>query len=188
MGPAHGVPPLTIAVNISALQLIQPDFTDQVARIIRESGIDPQWIELEITESVAIQSVETTVAKLVQLKNLGVKLAIDDFGTGYSSLSYLRRFPIDKLKVDQSFVRNLTKDANDAAITRAVIQLGHSLNLKVIAEGVETTEHLDRLQDYACDEMQGYLFSKPLPAEDLENLLKAGKALPRHDAQLRTAA
>lgn len=182
------LPPLTVAVNISALQFIHPDFTDQVARIIRESGIDPQWIELEITESVAIQSVEATVAKLAQLKNLGVKLAIDDFGTGYSSLSYLRRFPIDKLKVDQSFVRNLTKDANDAAITRAVIQLGHSLNLKVIAEGVETTEHLDRLQDYACDEMQGYLFSKPLPAEDLENLLRAGKALPRHDTQLRTAA
>ena len=184
----RGLPPFTVAVNISARQFIQPNFTELVARVIREYDIDPQWIELEITESVAIQSVETTVATLARLKVLGVKLAIDDFGTGYSSLSYLKRFPIDKLKVDQSFVRNLTKDANDAAIARAVIQLGHSLNLKVIAEGVETTEHLARLRDYGCDEIQGYLFSKPLPAADLEKLLRTGKALPRGEIQLRPAA
>ena len=183
----RGLPPLTVAVNISARQFIQPDFTELVARIIRESGIEPQWIELEITESVAIQSIDTTVATLARLKSLGIKLAIDDFGTGYSSLSYLKRFPVDKLKVDQSFVRNLTRDANDAAIARAVIQLGHSLNLKVIAEGVETTEHLARLQDYGCDEIQGYLISKPLPPADLENLLRAGTTLSQ-DRMLPHAA
>jgi diguanylate cyclase (GGDEF)-like protein len=184
----RGLPALTVAVNISARQFIQPDFTERVARIIHEAGIDPRWIELEITESVAIQNVETTCATLARLKTLGVRLAIDDFGTGYSSLSYLKRFPVDKLKVDQSFVRNFTRDENDAAITRAIIQLGHSLNLRVIAEGVETAEHLVRLHEYGCDEIQGYLFSKPLPAEELEKLLWAWKALPQEKRELRAAA
>lgn len=160
-----------------ARQFHHPGFTRTVAEALADSGLEPQHLELEITESVAMQNAEITIATLRELKAMGVKLSIDDFGTGYSSLSYLKRFPIDKLKVDQSFVRNMTEDANDTAIARAVISLGHSLNLKVIAEGVETYEHLDQLRRYGCDEIQGYLFSKPLSAADMAALLAEGRRL-----------
>lgn len=173
----QGLPALTVAVNISARQFQQKDFTQMAGRVLRETGLRPEYLELEITEGVVMQNAELAVATLRELKSMGIKLSIDDFGTGYSSLSYLKRFPIDKLKVDQSFVRNLTSDANDAAITRAVIDLGHSLNLKVIAEGVETHQHLAFLHAHACDEIQGYLFSRPVPADKFAKILTEDRRL-----------
>ncbi len=129
-------------------------------------GLDPHWLELELTESIAMGQVETTLAKLKILSDARIKLAIDDFGTGFSSLSYLKRFPIDTLKIDRSFVSQCTHDADDAAIIRAVIRLAHSLGLTVIAEGVETEEQLAFLRLEGCDEIQGYWYSRPLSAAD----------------------
>ncbi len=162
---------ITMAVNISARQFQHPEFTRIVATTLQQTGLEPQFLELEITESVAMHDAEKTIATLIELRNLGLQLSIDDFGTGYSSLSYLKRFPISKLKVDQSFVRNMVSDANDAAITKTVILLGQSLNLKVIAEGVETAEQLALLKQFDCDEVQGYFFSRPVPSADLAKLL-----------------
>lgn len=162
---------VTVAVNLSARQFLDPTLADTVAPILKETGLPPQYLELEVTESAAMHSVELAVTTLNSLRAIGVKLSIDDFGTGYSSLAYLKRFPIDKLKVDQSFVRHLSEDANDAAIAQAVINLGHSLGLKVIAEDVETPEHLAMLRSYGCEEMQGYLFSKPRPAAEITPML-----------------
>ena len=160
-----------MAVNISARQFHGRDLPGVVERILAQTGLPPGNLELEVTESVAMRDVELTIAVLKKLKEIGVKLSIDDFGTGYSSLNYLKRFPIDKLKVDQSFVRNLTTDANDVAIAGAIIALGHSLKLKVIAEGVETRGQLDLLRRYGCDEMQGYLFSRPLSGAEFAQLV-----------------
>ena len=164
---------LIMAVNISARQFQHPEFTELVSAVLKETGLDPRYLELEITESVAMHDAEKTIATLNNLRVLNLQLSIDDFGTGYSSLSYLKRFPINKLKVDQSFVRNMTTDPNDASITKSVILLGQSLNLSVIAEGVETAEQLALLKQFGCDEVQGYFFSKPVPADDLERLLGA---------------
>lgn len=166
--------PVTLAVNISARQLQHPDFVASVDQILRDTGLDPARLELEITESVAMQDAERTIATLNALRRLGVRLAIDDFGTGFSSLSYLQRFPLDKVKVDQSFVRNITRDAT---IALSVILLARSLQLRVIAEGVETREQVDVLRGYGCDEMQGYYFGRPVPAEEVEALLRAGHRL-----------
>jgi len=166
-----GLPALTVAVNVSARQFHSRDLPGMVERILAETGLPPGNLELEVTESVAMRDVEFTIAALTKLKEIGVKLSIDDFGTGYSSLNYLKRFPIDKLKVDQSFVRNLTTDANDATIAKAIIALGRSLKLKVIAEGVETRGQLDLLRRYGCDEMQGYLFSRPIPVAEFAQLV-----------------
>ena len=170
---AAGFDDLIVAVNISARQFQHPKFTELVSAIIQETGIDPRYLELEITESVAMFDAEKTIATLNHLRALNLQLSIDDFGTGYSSLSYLKRFPINKLKVDQSFVRNMTTDANDASITKSIILLGQSLNLSVIAEGVETAAQLARLKQFGCDEVQGYFFSKPVPPNELECLLGA---------------
>ncbi|MBI4206633.1 MAG: bifunctional diguanylate cyclase/phosphodiesterase [Betaproteobacteria bacterium] len=172
-----GLPRLRVAVNISARQFRSPDLPQTIESILHETGLDPRDLELEITESVAMQDVELAIATLRKLKQIGVGLAIDDFGTGYSSLSYLKRFPIDRLKVDQSFVCNLTTDANDAAIAEAVITLGRSLNLKVIAEGVETGGQLEVLRRYGCHEMQGYLFSGPVAAAEFARLVIEGECL-----------
>jgi EAL domain-containing protein (putative c-di-GMP-specific phosphodiesterase class I) len=166
--------PVTLAVNISARQLQHPDFVTSVADVLRETGLDPARLELEITESVAMQDAEQTVATLNALRRLGVRLAIDDFGTGFSSLSYLQRFPLDKVKVDQSFVRGI---AHDATIALSVILLARSLQLGVIAEGVETREQVDTLRTYGCEEMQGYYFGHPMPAEEIETLLRSGHRL-----------
>ena len=163
---------LLVAVNISARQFQHPGFIGMVTAALNKTGIDPHYLELEITESVAMQEAEKTIATLNALRSMNIQLSIDDFGTGYSSLSYLKRFPINKLKVDQSFVRNMTTDYNDASISKAIILLGQSLNLKVIAEGVETAEQLALLQQFGCDEVQGYFFSKPLPHADLEQFLR----------------
>lgn len=170
-----GFATLTMAVNISARQFQHPEFVEFVAQVLKETGVDPKYVELEITESVVMHDAEKTIATLEELRALHVQLSIDDFGTGYSSLNYLKRFPIHKLKVDQSFVRNMASNTNDAAITKSVIKLGQSLNLKVIAEGVETTEQLALLKQFGCDEVQGYLFSKPVSNSDMEQLLRSAR-------------
>ena len=174
-----GLPPIRIAVNLSALQFRQPDLVGMVARILAETGFDPvtQGLELELTESLLMKNVGETVATLHRLHEMGVKLSIDDFGTGYSSLSYLKRFPLNSLKIDQSFVRDLSSNPDDAAIVSAIIALGHGLKLSVIAEGVETAGQLAYLRELKCDEMQGFLFSRPVPASEITQLLQEGKLL-----------
>jgi diguanylate cyclase (GGDEF)-like protein len=162
---------LTVSVNLSARQFSQPDLVAQVRNALQETGLEPELLELEITESNAMQNAENTIRTLRELKAAGVRISMDDFGTGYSSLNYLKRFPIDTLKLDQSFVRDSTTDASDAAIISAVIVMAHSLNLKVVAEGVETKEQLDFLRHRDCDTIQGFYFSAPLAAEELEPYL-----------------
>lgn len=160
-----GLPPLQIAVNLSARQFQQSNLAATVAGILKETGLDPQYLELEITESIAIQDINFTIDLLQEFQGMGIAIAMDDFGTGYSSLSSLKHIPIDKLKIDRTFIRDLVTDPHDAAIIEAVVALGQGLNLKVVAEGVETPEQLQFLQSVHCDAIQGYLFSKPLPAE-----------------------
>jgi two-component system CheB/CheR fusion protein len=172
-----GLPPLPVAVNVSAIQFRQPRFPETVAKALRETGLAAQYLELELTESVLMQHAEAAMASLQNLRALGVRLSIDDFGTGYSSLGYLRRFPIHRLKIDVSFMRDVTTDAGAAAITNAIIAMGRSLKLRVLAEGVETREHLALLQTQGCDEMQGYYFCRPLPADELAKLLREGRTL-----------
>lgn len=159
---------LRISVNVSALQFQQPDFVENIARELHESQLGPDCIELELTESILIRDVEETLKKLASLAALGVKMSIDDFGTGYSSLSYLKRFPINKLKIDRSFVMHLPDDESDVAIVTAIISMAHALRLKVIAEGVETEEQKKLLQSLNCDEVQGFLYARALTAEDFE--------------------
>ena len=166
--------PLIIAVNISARQFVAADFTQKVAAVLADTGARPADVCLEITESVLLDDAEETIAKLEELKALGVHLAIDDFGTGYSSLSYLRRFPVDILKVDQSFVSGLGHDPEDSAIVQAVIQMGKALRMTTLAEGVETAHHLIELRELECDVAQGFHFARPVPAEQFEALLDAG--------------
>jgi diguanylate cyclase (GGDEF)-like protein/PAS domain S-box-containing protein len=169
---AAGLPPMVVAVNVSAPQFRMKDFYSSVTAALSLAGLDSHWLELELTESILIQDVEQTLCLLEDIKALGVSLSVDDFGTGYSSLSYLKRFPVDKLKVDQSFVRDLTTDADDHAIAASIIAMGHRLGLRVVAEGVESAEHLAILRDESCDEYQGYFFSRPVPAAAIEALLR----------------
>lgn len=169
---AMGFPPLRIAVNLSARQFQQQNVVGMVGQVLRETGLDPHCLELELTESMIMQNVEESIATLCALKALGVHLSIDDFGTGYSSLNYLTRFPIDTLKIDQSFVRDLPTDPEAAVIATTIITLAHSLSLKVIAEGVESEAQLDFLRDHGGHEAQGYLYSRPLPAEEIEGHLR----------------
>ena len=168
----QGFEEFVMAVNISVRQFQHPGFIQLVADILQETGLSPTKLELEITESLAMHDAEKNIATMKELSELGIQLSIDDFGTGYSSLSYLKRFPINKLKVDQSFVRNMTSNTDDASIAQSVIMLGQSLGLTVIAEGVETTEQLAMLEQYGCDEVQGYLFSKPISSDALEKFLR----------------
>lgn len=154
-----------VAVNLSALQFKRGDIEQSVTKALLASGIEPGMLELELTESILIRDTENVLATVKRLKSMGVKLSIDDFGTGYSSLSYLKRFEVDKLKIDQSFIRDLATDPEDAAIVRAIVQMAHSLGLRTIAEGVETTLLLDHLRLNGCDEAQGYLYARPMPAE-----------------------
>jgi diguanylate cyclase (GGDEF)-like protein/PAS domain S-box-containing protein len=172
-----GLPPMPVAVNISAMEFRNKDFVDGVRAILRETRLKPRYLELEITESVLMQDAEATASALTELKGIGVRLAIDDFGTGYSSLSYLRQFPIDTLKIDQSFVREITAGSRDSTIVTAVISMGKSLKQRVIAEGVETAEQLAFLQAQHCGEGQGYHFSRPVSAEGFVTLLNATKEL-----------
>jgi PAS domain S-box-containing protein len=166
-----GYPPVHVAVNIASPHFRQGGLMDSVARALRDTGLDPRWLELEVTESMLMQSVDTTLETLFKLKDMGVRLAIDDFGTGYSSLSYLKRFPLDTLKIDRSFVKDLPRDAEDAAIAKAIIAMARSLKLAVVAEGVETAEQLAFLQQHGCDLVQGFLFSRPVPADEFAALL-----------------
>ncbi len=162
-----GLPPLRIAVNLSARQLRDTSFVSAVERILKETGIGPSALEIEITESMLMSDSENVVNSLGQLHDMGIHIAMDDFGTGYSSLSYLKRFPIDTIKIDQSFVADITTSTDDAEIIKTIISMGQTLNRKVVAEGVETKEQLSMLGDYHCDEIQGYFISRPLPAEQL---------------------
>ncbi|MEP6802145.1 MAG: EAL domain-containing protein, partial [Acidobacteriota bacterium] len=172
-----GHPRLAVAVNLSARQFQQADLVSQVRSALESADLAPEFLDLEITESNAMQNAEVSISTLWDLKNLGVQLSMDDFGTGYSSLNYLKRFPIDRLKIDQSFVRDVTTDPDDAAIASAIIAMAHSLELTVVAEGVETEPQLAFLRDQRCDEMQGYLVSRPVaPARFLELLEENRKA------------
>jgi diguanylate cyclase (GGDEF)-like protein len=166
-----GLAPIRVAVNLATRQFSDQELARKIERILRQTGLDPDGLELEITEGTIMEDTETAIKVLNDLKGMGLQVAIDDFGTGYSSLTYLKRFPIHTLKIDQSFVRDITTDRHDASIVATIIGLGHSLNLKVVAEGVETQEQLNLLRASQCDEYQGYLTSKPLPAREFEVLL-----------------
>ena len=171
-----GLPPLVVSVNLSPIQFRRAGLVRQVAGTLEETGLEARWLELELTESFIMQDAERINLAMGELKALGVEIAVDDFGTGYSSLSYLKRFPVDRLKIDKSFVQDVTHDPDDAAIARAIISLGHSLNLRVVAEGVETREQMDFVRRHGCDEIQGYFFSRPLDAESFEALLRTHTA------------
>jgi diguanylate cyclase len=162
----------TMAVNISAVQLRDENFIDGVFAILKDTGLDAQSLELELTESVLMKHAESAASILKTLRAKGVQLAVDDFGTGYSSLSYLRKFPIDTLKIDQSFVGQITTVPDETIIVAAVISMGRSLRLRVVAEGVETKEQLAFLHAHQCDEAQGYYFSRPVPPQEFAKLLK----------------
>ncbi|NVD97801.1 EAL domain-containing protein [Massilia sp. BJB1822] len=172
-----GLPPLRVAVNISARQLLQKDFADSVEAALNTTGLAPQYLELEITETTLMENAQETLQALHQLRNLGVRLSIDDFGTGYSSLSYLKRFPVDIIKIDRSFVRDVPHDTDDAAIVTAIIALAHSLRLEVVAEGVETEAQLRFLRSRQCDLLQGYHLSPAVPADEFARLVREREAL-----------
>jgi EAL domain-containing protein (putative c-di-GMP-specific phosphodiesterase class I) len=163
---AQGHTGFRMAVNLSVRQFADERLPELVAQTLHDTGLPAHMLELEVTESLALQSIATTLGTLHALKRLGIKLSMDDFGTGYSSLAYLKRYPLDTLKVDQSFVRNITHDKGDAAITQTVVAMAHSFGLNVIAEGVETPEQLAFLRQIGCEEFQGYLFSRPVPASE----------------------
>lgn len=169
---ARGLPAIPVAVNISAAHFSSPHFRETVVDVLEATGLQPGFLELEITESALMHNPTATAESLKAMREIGVQLSVDDFGTGYSSLSYLKHFPIDKLKIDQAFVAGIPDDADDTAITLAVIQMARSLKLKVIAEGVETAEQLAFLREHACDQIQGYYFSRPLPPEEFAALLE----------------
>jgi diguanylate cyclase (GGDEF)-like protein/PAS domain S-box-containing protein len=168
---ALGLPPTVVSVNVSARQFRANNFVRTVAETLKETGLDPRYLEIELTESV-MHDAPQLVAMLGELKRIGVQIAIDDFGTGYSSLSSLKRFPVDRLKVDRSFVEHIASDPDDAAIVRTIIALGRNLGMKVVAEGVETAQQMQFLREHACDEVQGYFFSRPVPAQQFEDLLR----------------
>jgi diguanylate cyclase (GGDEF)-like protein/PAS domain S-box-containing protein len=167
----EGLPPMRIAVNVSAVQFRQDGFRDLVRRVLRETELDPQYLELELTESLLLTNADVMFSVLQELSEMGLKLAIDDFGTGYSSLSYLRQFPVNKLKIDRSFVRDVAVNPDDAAITTAIIGMAKTLNLKVLAEGVEDEAQMSFLRAHRCDEIQGYYFSHPLLADEVADRL-----------------
>ncbi|MBK8568571.1 MAG: EAL domain-containing protein [Nitrosomonadales bacterium] len=173
----QGLMKITMAVNLSAVQFRQKNLGEIIKAILYESGLAPSGLELEITEGVVMQDAEAAILLLEDMKAMGLKLSVDDFGTGYSSLSYLKRFPIDKFKIDQSFVRDLATDTDDAVIVSTIISMAHSLKLKVIAEGVETAEQLAFLKQQGCDEIQGYYFSQPVSAEEFTKLLSSDRGL-----------
>jgi diguanylate cyclase (GGDEF)-like protein/PAS domain S-box-containing protein len=167
-----GEKPFRVAVNVSGQQIIEGDLIASIQQVLVDHQVDPHWLEIELTESSLMENTSRTIASLKTLQQMGIKVSIDDFGTGYSSLAYLRRFPIDKLKIDIAFIREVTSNPQDAAIAKTIIELAHSLDLQVIAEGVETVEQLAFLTANGCDQVQGYLFSRPLPISELDELLR----------------
>ncbi|WUR15081.1 EAL domain-containing protein [[Empedobacter] haloabium] len=184
---ASGAGAVQLSVNVSGIQFFVGGLQEEVLKALREHDIPPELLELELTESSLMSNAEETITVLQTLKELGIKISIDDFGTGYSSLAYLKRFPIDKLKIDIAFVREVTSNPDDAAIVLAIINMAHSMKLKVIAEGVEKDAQLAYLRRHDCDEMQGYYFSRPVPADDFEAMLREGRYLqtPADEAQDR---
>lgn len=172
-----GYPALCVSVNISAIQFHQPQFIPLIKQVLKETGLEPEHLCLEITENVAMNNIPQVIETMHHLKELGVRISIDDFGTGYSSLSYLKRFRVHTLKIDQSFIRDVTSDEDNAAIVTALIAMSHQLKIKSLAEGVETNEQLEFLLSQGCDEIQGYLFSKPTSADEFEWMLKENKQL-----------
>ncbi|MBI3778049.1 MAG: EAL domain-containing protein [Gammaproteobacteria bacterium] len=176
----QGFPSLYVAVNLSSRQFHQKDLPASIYRILHETGLSPGSLGLEITEGLVMQQAEASISTLRELKAMDIRISIDDFGTGYSSLSYLKRFPINILKVDQSFVRGIPGDADDAAIAGTIITMAHSLGLRVVAEGVETVEQLNFMRQHGCDALQGYYLSKPLPADRFEEFLKNGTSLAKN--------
>jgi EAL domain-containing protein (putative c-di-GMP-specific phosphodiesterase class I) len=176
-----GLGGIRVGVNLSPLQFIRQNVPLLVTRALGDSGLDPHLLDLELTESSVLEDSETLIAELAQLRMLGCEISIDDFGTGYSSLRYIKRFPVDRLKIDQSFIRNLPRDPNDVAIVRTIMSLGHSLDLSILAEGIETEEQRAFLAAEGCDEFQGYLFAKPMSFDDF-----VAFGLSRH-AKVRTA-
>ena len=175
----EGEPPMRISVNLSPIQFRKLSVPLLVTRVLAETGLDPRCLDLELTESIMMQDAEIVANDLRQLRELGVSISIDDFGTGFSSLTYIKQFPVDRLKIDQCFVRNLPADPNDAAIVRAIVSLGHSLELDVVAEGVETPEQLKHLRSEGCNEMQGYYFAKPMPADEFVAFFRGQHHLAR---------
>jgi EAL domain-containing protein (putative c-di-GMP-specific phosphodiesterase class I) len=173
-----GLPRIHVGVNLSARQFQQRNLLELVRQVLSDSGLDPHCLQLEITESAAMHDVDFTRKVLGNLKEMGVQVAIDDFGSGHSSLNYLKQLPIDDVKIDQSFVRDLATDSNDAAIVGSIVAMTHELNLKVVAEGVETEEQLMFLRDRQCDVVQGFLFSKPVPADVVEQIIARGAPVP----------
>jgi diguanylate cyclase (GGDEF)-like protein/PAS domain S-box-containing protein len=171
-----GLPPLCVAINVSAVELRAPGFVAGVRATLKETGLEPRYLELELTETVLIEDSRSVADVLKELKDIGVLLALDDFGTGYSNLSQLKRFPIDALKIDQSFVRDLAADEDDAGIVTAVIGMGKSLHMRVVAEGVETREQLEILQEHGCPQGQGYYFCRPVPPDQFRRLLETDSA------------
>ena len=194
-----GLPPIAVSVNVSARQFRENHIVCAVAQALAESGLEPKYLELELTESLVMQDVDRAIETMKELRALGVRLSIDDFGTGYSSLSALKRFPVERLKIDRSFIQDLPDDEDDCAVASAVISLGQKLNLRVIAEGVETEAQVAFLRENHCDELQGYHFSRPVAADAIPALLgrqaiafarpgqKRGRAPRRPSPQARVA-
>jgi EAL domain-containing protein (putative c-di-GMP-specific phosphodiesterase class I) len=186
----RNLPPMPVAINLSARQLVRYDLVSAVEQALHDTGLPAKYLELELTESMVMHNPEEVIKILERLEALGVQLGIDDFGTGYSSLSYLKRFPVNSLKIDRSFVLELGQDEDAAAIACAIINLGHSLGLKIIAEGVETEQQMKFLQENHCDYMQGFLFSRPLPADEFVALLEQegpGRSFPPASRKRKTA-
>ena len=181
-----GLPPIRVAVNLSAQQFHRGNIVGTVKEVLSETGLDPRWLELELTESLTLDETETTITTMQELKRIGISLSLDDFGTGWSSLSYLRRFPLDRLKIDRSFMRDIASQPAAEAVVRSIMGLARNLGLSCVGEGVETHEQLDYLQKQMCPEIQGFLYSPALPAVDCTQLLRSGKAgfLDTHDDPL----
>jgi diguanylate cyclase (GGDEF)-like protein/PAS domain S-box-containing protein len=169
---AAGLPPIRVGVNLSGRQIAQENIVEKVMAILHDSRLDPRWLKLEVTESLIIENPELAIINLTALKKLGISLSIDDFGVGYSSFHYLKSLPVDELKIDRSFIQGIPQDGNNCKITPAIIGIGHSLNLKVVAEGVENRQQLEFLAQHHCDTVQGFFFSKPVPAETLAEMFK----------------
>ena len=184
MWQEQGFAPVTVSVNISAVQFRSPQLIDTVARVLDETQLESRYLELELTESMFISNTEAAINTMYRLKDLGVSLSIDDFGSGYSSLSYLKRFPVDYLKIDRSFIKDIENSNKDAAITNAITVLAHSLNMKIVAEGVESQGQLDYLKSQGCQELQGFLFSRPISAQEVSELLE--KVSAAQQSQLKS--
>jgi EAL domain-containing protein (putative c-di-GMP-specific phosphodiesterase class I)/ActR/RegA family two-component response regulator len=172
-----GIGYLTMTVNLSVIELNQLDLTKEIHNFLQKNNLEPQYLEIELTESMIMQDINSAIATMNKLQSLGVRIAIDDFGTGYSSLVYLKNLPVNTLKIDRYFIHNVSIDSQKSAITKALIEMAHNLNMRVIAEGVETEEELNFLRHNHCDAIQGFLFSRPLPAADFENFLWSNRHL-----------